>query len=113
MQAQMWLSARTLDELGKDMQRLATISSALNADMGIRIDPSGERISVVDDRGRILDGMKILAVMTSLFLRSHRNGTVAAPVTAPSALQHIAKHYDGFYSAYQGAPLCFNGCGWT
>ena len=89
-------SARTLDELGKDMQRLATISSALNADMGIRIDPSGERISVVDDRGRILDGMRMLAVMTSLFLRSHRNATVAAPVNAPSALQHIARRYDGF-----------------
>lgn len=88
--------ARTLDELGKDMQRLATISSALNAHMGIRIDPSGERISVVDDRGRILDGMKMLAVMTSLFLRSHRNATVAAPVNAPSALQHIAKRHDGF-----------------
>ncbi|GCF08591.1 mannose-1-phosphate guanyltransferase [Dictyobacter arantiisoli] len=88
-------TARTPDELNKDMQRLATISSALNTDMGIRIDPSGERISVVDDRGRILDGMKILSVMTSLFLRRHRNGIVAAPVTAPSALQHIAKRYDG------------------
>ncbi|GER89337.1 nucleotidyltransferase [Dictyobacter vulcani] len=87
--------SRTPDELSKDMQRLATISSALNTDMGIRIDPSGERISVVDDRGRILDGMKILSVMTSLFLRRHRNGTVAAPVTAPSALEHIAKRYDG------------------
>ncbi len=89
-------STRSADEIGKDMQRLATISSALNTDMGIRIDPSGERIAVVDDRGRILDGMKMLAVMTSLFLRQHRNGTVAAPVTAPSALQHIAKQYDGY-----------------
>ncbi|GCE20413.1 hypothetical protein KDK_42130 [Dictyobacter kobayashii] len=89
-------TSRTPDEFNKDMQRLATISSALNTDMGIRIDPSGERISVVDDRGRILDGMKILAVMTSLFLRRHRNGTVAAPVTAPSALQHIAQRYEGY-----------------
>jgi mannose-1-phosphate guanylyltransferase/phosphomannomutase len=89
-------TSRTLDEQGKDMQRLATISSALNTDMGIRIDPSGERISVVDDRGRILDGMKMLAVMTDLFLRQHRNGTVAAPVTAPSALQHIARRYDSY-----------------
>ncbi len=89
-------TARSADELGKDMQRLATISSALNADIGIRIDPSGERIAVVDDRGRILDGMRLLAVMASLFLRHHRNGTVAAPVTAPSALQHIANRYDGF-----------------
>jgi mannose-1-phosphate guanylyltransferase / phosphomannomutase len=89
-------TARTPDELSKDMQRLATISSALNTDMGIRIDPSGERISVIDDRGRILDGMKLLSVMTSLFLRRHRGGTIAAPVTAPSALQHIATRYDGF-----------------
>lgn len=88
-------TSRSLDELGKDMQRLATISSALNADIGIRIDPSGERISVVDDRGRILDGMKMLAVMASLYLRRHRNGIVAAPVTAPSALQHIANRYEG------------------
>jgi mannose-1-phosphate guanylyltransferase / phosphomannomutase len=88
--------SRTIDEQGKDMQRLATISSALNTDLGIRIDPSGERIAVVDDRGRILDGMKMLAVMTSLILRQHRGGTVAAPVTATSALQHIAKRYDGY-----------------
>jgi mannose-1-phosphate guanylyltransferase/phosphomannomutase len=78
------------------MQRLATISSTLSTDMGIRIDPSGERIFIVDDRGRVLDGVKMLAVMTSLFLRQSRGGTVAAPVTAPSALQHIAKRYDGY-----------------
>ena len=88
-------SSRSLDELDKDMQRLATITTGVNADMGIRIDQGGESISVVDDRGRVLDGMKMLAVMTSLMLRQHRNGTVAAPVTAPSALQHIAKRYDG------------------
>ncbi len=87
--------SRSRDEIGREMQRLATISSALNADLGIRFDPSGERISVVDDRGRILDGIKMLAVMTSLILRQNRNGIVAAPVTAPSALQHIAKQYDG------------------
>ncbi len=88
--------SRPVDEIEKDMQRLATITADLNADMGIRIDPGGESISVVDDRGRILDGMKMLAVMTSLFLRNNRGGTVAAPVTAPSALQHIAKRYDGY-----------------
>lgn len=88
--------SRTPDDHSKDMRRLATISSALNTDMGIRIDPGGEYISVVDDRGRILDGMKMLAVMTSLFLRQHRGGAIAAPVTAPSALQHIAERYDGY-----------------
>lgn len=88
--------SRSLDDLNKDMRRLATVSSALNTDMGIRIDPGGERITLVDDRGRILDGMRMLAVMASLFLRQYRGGTVAAPVTAPTALQHIAKRYDGY-----------------
>jgi mannose-1-phosphate guanylyltransferase/phosphomannomutase len=87
--------SRTPDTLNKDMQRLATISSALHTDIGIRIDPSGERVFVVDDRGRILDGTRLLSVMTSLFLRQQRNSTVAAPVTAPSALQHLAERYDG------------------
>jgi mannose-1-phosphate guanylyltransferase/phosphomannomutase len=87
--------SRTVEEVEKDLQRLATITGTLNNDMGIRIDPGGERIWVVDDQGRILDGMKMLATMTSLMLRKHRNGIVAAPVTAPSALQHIARRYEG------------------
>ncbi len=87
--------SRTVDEIEKDLQRLATITAGLNADMGIRIDQGGESISVVDERGRILEGTKMLAVMTSLVLRQRRGATVAAPVTAPSALQHIAKSYEG------------------
>ncbi len=87
--------SRTLEEIDKDLQRLATVTSTLSYDMGVRIDPGGERIWLVDDQGRVVDGMKMLATMSSLMLRKHRNGIVAAPVTAPSALQHIAKHYDG------------------
>jgi mannose-1-phosphate guanylyltransferase / phosphomannomutase len=87
--------ARPLEEIEKDIQRMATITATLNNDLGIRIDPAGERISVVDDRGRVLDGTKMLAVMTSLMLRKQRGSVVAAPVSAPSALQHIAKRYEG------------------
>jgi mannose-1-phosphate guanylyltransferase/phosphomannomutase len=36
-----------------------------------------------------------MAVMTSLFLRKYRGGTVAVPVTAPNALQHIAQRHEG------------------
>jgi len=88
-------ASRSVDALNRDMQRLATISSALNTDLGIRIDPGAELISVIDDRGRVLDGMKLFAVMTDLILRQNPGGTVAAPVTAPTALQHIARRYDG------------------
>ncbi len=89
------LLSRPLDEIGGELQRLATITGSLHADLGIRIDPGGERIWVVDDKGRILDGMKMLVAMTSLLLRKYPNATVAAPVTAPSALQEIARRYEG------------------
>jgi mannose-1-phosphate guanylyltransferase/phosphomannomutase len=87
--------ARSYEEIEKDLQRLATITSSLGANLGIHIDPGGENISVVDDRGRIVDGTKMLAAMASLFLRQYRGGTVAAPVTAPNALQYIAQRYEG------------------
>ncbi|MGH2506183.1 MAG: sugar phosphate nucleotidyltransferase [Ktedonobacteraceae bacterium] len=87
--------SRTVEEIDKDLLRLATVTATLSNDLGVRIDPGGERIWLVDNQGRVLDGMKMLATMSSLMLRKHRNGIIAAPVTAPSALQHIAKHYDG------------------
>lgn len=87
--------ARSYEEIEKDLERLATITSSLNANLGIHIDPGGENITVVDDRGRVVDGMKMLAVMASLFLRRYQGGTVAAPVTAPNVLQWIAQRYEG------------------
>ncbi|HVB62649.1 MAG TPA: mannose-1-phosphate guanyltransferase, partial [Ktedonobacteraceae bacterium] len=87
--------ARSYEEVAKDLTRLATITSSLGANLGIHIDPGGENISVVDDRGRVVDGTKMLAAMASLFLRHYRGGTVAAPVTAPNALQYIAQRYEG------------------
>lgn len=87
--------ARSYEEIEKDVTRLATITSSLGANLGIHIDPGGENISVVDDRGRIVDGTKMLAAMASLFLRKYQGGTVAAPVTAPNALQYIAQRYEG------------------
>lgn len=87
--------ARSYEEIEKDLDRLATITSSLNANLGIHIDPGGENITVVDDRGRVVDGMKMLAAMASLFLRRYQGGTVAAPVTAPNVLQWIAQRYEG------------------
>jgi mannose-1-phosphate guanylyltransferase/phosphomannomutase len=89
------LLTRSMEEVEKDIQRLATITGALTADMGIRIDAGGERIWVVDDKGRALDGMKMLVLMTSLILRKYPHATVAAPVTAPNALQQVAREHEG------------------
>ncbi len=87
--------SRTVEEFDRDMQVLASITATLKADLGVRIDTGGERIYVVDDRGQLLDGGKLLAAMTELTLRGRKGGLVAAPVTAPSVVETVAKRHGG------------------
>src|SRR5258708_28641699 len=55
--------SRSTEHLEKDIQRLATITSTLDNDMGICIDPGGERTSAVDYRVRIREAINMLARM--------------------------------------------------
>ena len=86
--------SRSAEEFDRDMQVLASITGTLKADLGVRIDTGGERIYVVDDRGQLLDGGKLLAAMADLMLRDH-GGTVAVPVTAPSVVETVAEKLKG------------------
>jgi mannose-1-phosphate guanylyltransferase/phosphomannomutase len=87
--------SRTAEEFDRDMHSLASITATLNADLGVRIDTGGERIYVVDDKGNIVEGMKLLAAMTSLMLRTQPGATIAVPVTAPSAINVVVEQYHG------------------
>ncbi|HEX8981214.1 MAG TPA: mannose-1-phosphate guanyltransferase [Ktedonobacterales bacterium] len=87
--------SRTGEERERDIQVLGSITGALGADLGVRIDTGGERIFVVDEHGDLLDGGKLLAAMTDLTLRRRPGGVVAAPVTAPSVIEKVAKRHKG------------------
>jgi mannose-1-phosphate guanylyltransferase / phosphomannomutase len=87
--------SRSLEEFEHDMEMLASITATLKADLGVRIDAAGEKIFVVDDRGKELDGGKLLAAMTELTLRGTKGGLIAAPVTAPSVVETVAKRAGG------------------
>ncbi len=87
--------SRTGEEFERDIQVLGSITGALRADLGVRIDTGGERIYVVDDRGELLDGGKLLTAMIDLTLRQRPGGVVAAPVTAPSVIEEVAKRHKG------------------
>jgi mannose-1-phosphate guanylyltransferase / phosphomannomutase len=77
------------------MQQLGAIVPVLNARLGVRIDPSGEKIFLVDDRGRQLSDLQTLAVLTELSMRSRPGGVVAVPVNAPRSFEEIARRYGG------------------
>ena len=87
--------SRTNEEFDRDIEVLAAITGTLKTDLGVRIDTAGERIYVVDDRGHLLDGGRLLAAVTELMLRGHNGGTVAVPVTAPSVVETVATRQKG------------------
>jgi mannose-1-phosphate guanylyltransferase/phosphomannomutase len=77
------------------IHRLIQITPVLDAQMGVRIDSSGERMTLVDDTGRRVSGMQALAAMTTLAFHAYGGGTVAVPITAPRIFEELAAKYGG------------------
>jgi mannose-1-phosphate guanylyltransferase / phosphomannomutase len=86
---------QTNTQIQEGLYRLSQITPVLDADMGVRIDDGGEKIYLVDDKGRHMHGIQALAVVTALALKANGGGTVAVPVTAPRAFEELAAHYGG------------------
>lgn len=86
---------QTPDQWEGGMEQLRAIVPVVGADLGVRIDAGGEKVFVVDDQGRRMDELHLLAAFTDLALRMRPGSTVAVPVDAPCAFEHIAARYDG------------------
>lgn len=77
------------------MHRLTKITPVVGAQFGVRLDPGGEKIFLIDDQGRRLHPLRALAAITALAMRANGGGVVAVPVTAPRAFEQIAARYGG------------------
>jgi mannose-1-phosphate guanylyltransferase/phosphomannomutase len=86
---------QTMAQFEAAMARLSQITPVVGANMGARLDSSGERLFVVDDTGARLSSLQTLAAMTALVMRAGGGGAVAVPVTAPLAFETIARRYGG------------------
>ena len=81
------------DEFFLGLRQMATITAALERDLGIQTDVAGEKIFVVDDQGNILAD-KVLAVsLASLVMDIHGGGTVIVPVNQPTVYERLAQQY--------------------
>ncbi len=63
------------------MHRLAELVSSSRAAFGVRFDPVGERITLVDDKGAMVSDERALLVVLDLVAAERRAGRVALPVT--------------------------------
>ena len=73
------------------LEQLRNVSLSLGANMGILFDHDGETFALIDDTGRIIEGDRLLALMTLCVARSKKGARIAMPVTVPSAIERIAE----------------------
>ena len=65
------------------------------AALGAILDPHGEKLYLVDDRGQIIDEDLYLLLMVSIIFQANPGSRVAVPITAPQAVEILAKRYGG------------------
>jgi mannose-1-phosphate guanylyltransferase/phosphomannomutase len=81
----------------------ALISKTVRADVGCMISPTGERITVIDDKGVVLSPHECLALLASWWVRSNP-GTVLAPAATPMWISDLVRKEGGTFSATPGDP---------
>lgn len=79
------------DEFQRALDRLGAITSAVEAQLGVRIDAGGERIWLVDHQGRKLSGVSAAAVIAELLLRqaNGRGAVVVLPLNQPNLFEPL------------------------
>ena len=72
------------------LRRLAAWSCPSGARIGARLGPTGERLSIVDELGRVIDDGRMLLIMLDLMAASRHSGVVAVPVTTSRLAEEVA-----------------------
>lgn len=84
------------EEFQRGIDQLATITAALQADLGLRFDVAGERVWLVDRNGNKLHGTTVAAAFAELLLRASdrtQPRTIAVMVHQPQIFDEIAARY--------------------
>jgi mannose-1-phosphate guanylyltransferase/phosphomannomutase len=81
----------------------ALISRTVQADVGCMINPTGERIILIDDQGVTLSPYESFGVLTSWYLQS-RPGIVLAPAAAPEWIATIVRDRGGTFTSTPAEP---------
>ncbi len=83
----------TLAERMRDLQRLGDLVSSSRAAFGVRFDPVGERITLVNENGELISDDRGLLVMLDLVAAERRGGRVALPVTTTRVAEQVSRFH--------------------
>lgn len=79
----------------KLLSYLSQMVVAQKGDLGILLDPQAERLTLIDDRGGVVDQENLTVLEAMLVLSTHERGAVAVPVSAPRVIEDIAQRFRG------------------
>lgn len=80
-----------LEDRRHRLEQLGNIVQSLRANAGILIDPDAETLTLVDETGAIIDGERLLVLLTRLVASANPHAKIAVPVTAPHAVEVVAQ----------------------
>ena len=75
------------------MQRLAEVVSSYRAAFGVRFDPVGERIQLVDETGEQVSEDRALLSVLDLVAAERKSGRVALPVTTTRVAEQVCRFH--------------------
>jgi mannose-1-phosphate guanylyltransferase/phosphomannomutase len=84
---------KTVAQNRAGMQRLAEIVSSSRAAFGVRFDPVGERIQLVDEKGALVSDERALLVVLDLVAAERNHGRVALPVTTTRVAEQVCRFH--------------------
>ena len=80
-------------ERAAGMRRLGELVASSKAAFGVRFDPIGERVSIVDDSGRAISDERALLVFLDLVAAERGGGSVALPVTTTRVAEQVCRFH--------------------
>ncbi|HXO25673.1 MAG TPA: mannose-1-phosphate guanyltransferase, partial [Streptosporangiaceae bacterium] len=75
------------------LQRLAEMVSSSQAAFGVRFDPVGERIQLVDEKGELVSEDRALLSVLDLVAAERKSGRVALPVTTTRVAEQVCRFH--------------------
>jgi mannose-1-phosphate guanylyltransferase/phosphomannomutase len=91
-EAALWPQARNQDE---ELEQASAITRTVAALLGARLDPSSQRLALIDDAGAVISYEEATCLLTLLTLRAKGPGTVVAPVSASRRLERVVADQGG------------------
>ena len=85
--------APSLAQARAGMQLLSDVVSSSRAAFGVRFDPMGERLTLVDDTGALVSDDRALLVVLDLIAAERHGGRVALPVTTTRVAEQVSRFH--------------------